>query len=91
MKSAATRMVEAAYIGPTEHRGSRVRARLLSNPSKRVVLPWEHELSPPDNHERAAVMCANADVETGERRWAPVYHSASTDGAMVFAFERAKP
>lgn len=49
------------YLGPTNTRGSRVKATTGSGVS--VTLDWDHELDADENHARAAVaLCV--------RRWA---------------------
>lgn len=46
------------YLGPTNTRGSRVKATSGSGVS--VVLPWDHELDSDQNHAAAAMaLCAS--------------------------------
>jgi hypothetical protein len=48
-----TPAVETVFIGPTDCRGSRVRAKILGS-GKRVIVNWRHELGIEENHQRAA-------------------------------------
>jgi hypothetical protein len=45
--------VETHYVGPTDHRGSRVAGKHLLT-GKRALLGWRDELNVAENHERAA-------------------------------------
>ena len=42
-------------IGPTNSRGSRVRAKAAAGS---VTVPWDHALNPPENHDAAAIALA---------------------------------
>lgn len=44
-------LVETAYRGPTDHKGSRINVRCLT-PSgwRRTSVPYDHALDPEDNH-----------------------------------------
>lgn len=53
MKRSNQTFIETRYLGPTDHRGSRVVARNVTT-GKRKVISWDDALSAPDNHERAA-------------------------------------
>lgn len=48
-----TGAIQTTYFGPTDHRGSRVQAKLLGS-GKRLTLPWDHALDSLDNHAAAA-------------------------------------
>lgn len=48
------RMCETKYLGPTDHRGARVRAKHLTT-GRTVTLAWDHALDAFDNHCAAAV------------------------------------
>jgi hypothetical protein len=43
--------IETKYIGPTDHRGARVKA---SAEAGSVTVPWDHALSSEANHDAAA-------------------------------------
>lgn len=43
--------VRTRYLGPTNYRGSRVKAVTASGRS--IVLDWDHALNPADNHAAA--------------------------------------
>lgn len=47
------RMCETEYIGPTDTRGSRVRARHCTTRERKIV-SWDHALGAFENHARAA-------------------------------------
>lgn len=44
------RMIESHFIGPTNYRGARVKAR---SATESIVLPWDDGLGVTDNHCRA--------------------------------------
>lgn len=48
--------IETKYIGPTDTRGSRVRAFCAA---KSMTFPWRSEWSSDENHEHAAVSLFN--------------------------------
>lgn len=45
------------FIGPTNTRGSRIKAS-ASNGAGSVVVPWDHALGQDDNHDAAAMALA---------------------------------
>ena len=49
-------IIETRFLGPTDHRGSRVTAVCKRNPNRafRKTVDWRHELSPTNNHRAAA-------------------------------------
>lgn len=47
------RVCETKYLGPTNHRGSRVRARHITT-RKTATVPWDHALDSFENHADAA-------------------------------------
>lgn len=47
------RVCETKYLGPTAHRGGRVRARHVTT-RKSVTIPWDHALDAFENHAEAA-------------------------------------
>jgi hypothetical protein len=48
-----TRIVKTRYLGPTEHRGSRVTATNV-NTGRKVTVVWDDSYDPLENHECAA-------------------------------------
>lgn len=44
--------IQTKFLGPTNCRGSRVKAYTETKLS--VTVSWDHALNPPDNHARAA-------------------------------------
>ena len=73
------RMCETRYLGPTNHRGSRVVAKHLTT-GKRVTLPWQHELDTFTNHARTAEKCLGA---------VPTIVTSVDGGGYVFAVDPA--
>ena len=53
MNPTTTRAVQTHYLGPTDHRGARVVAKILGS-GKRFVISWDHVLDTLENHTRAA-------------------------------------
>lgn len=55
-----TYAIQTAYIGPTNFRGSRIKARVMERSTgygekpRELVLHWDHRLSAPQNHQAAA-------------------------------------
>lgn len=43
--------IETKYLGPTNHRGARVKASCQAHS---ITLPWDHALGAEDNHKAAA-------------------------------------
>ena len=74
----ALQAIETKYLGPTNHRGARVRARCDAG---RVIMPWDHALNPVQNHAAAARLLANRfgwDVRES--------HIGATQGGYVVVF-----
>ena len=46
--------IETKFLGPTNSRGSRIKATSLSGRGKSVIVPYDHALSQTENHERLA-------------------------------------
>lgn len=44
-------MITTRYLGPTDHRGTRI---VATGRGARVVVSWEYGMFPYDNHQRAA-------------------------------------
>jgi hypothetical protein len=57
-------MCQTKFLGPTDHRGSRVKATHLKT-KESVTLPWIHELDSADNHARAARVLFNGMAKAG--------------------------
>ena len=51
-KYQSTRGAETYYLGPTDTKGGRVKARTLGGDSS-VTLPWDHALDMVENHHAA--------------------------------------
>jgi hypothetical protein len=51
---------ETVFLGPTNHRGCRVRAKHL-NTGKRVIVTWDHALGALENHTLAARKVLDAE------------------------------
>ena len=49
------RMCATKYLGPTDHRGGRVKATHLTT-RKSTTVPWDHALGAHDNHALAAAV-----------------------------------
>ena len=52
--------ITTKFIGPTNTRGSRVKAFLPSGLS--VTLSWDHAIDPDANHRNAALACAQKHI-----------------------------
>ena len=50
--------ITTKYLAPTNYRGARVKA---SAQSGSITLPWDHALSPVNNHRAAAEALAQSD------------------------------
>lgn len=55
--------ITTKFIGPTNTRGSRVKAFLPSGLS--VTLSWDHALNSEENHARAAKACVQKHIVDG--------------------------
>jgi hypothetical protein len=55
--------ITTKFIGPTNTRGSRVKAFLPSGLS--VTLSWDHAIDPDANHRNAALACAQKHLIDG--------------------------
>ena len=58
--------IETHFLGPTDHRGSRIVARVGTD-GPRSVMSYDHELNGPDNHGKAA--CRLANSMKSDQRW----------------------
>ena len=75
--------ITTKYLGPTNHRGSRVKATAEAGS---VTVPWDHSLDTELNHfEAAHALC----VKFG---WSGVFHGGGAGpGAYVWVHENARP
>jgi len=55
--------ITTKYIGPTNSRGSRVKAKAAAGS---IIIPWDDGLDVNDNHKRAAMALANKFGWTGK-------------------------
>lgn len=49
-KPSYSQSIITKFHGPTNHNGSRVTARCQA---RRITIPWDHALNPPENHAKA--------------------------------------
>lgn len=54
------------FLGPTNHRGSRVKASVGHDPRRSLTLDWEHALNPTLNHVLAAEQLAIREGFAGQ-------------------------
>lgn len=85
-----TYAIETYFLGPTNHRGARIAARVMEARTgyeqtvRRINLPWDHALNPSGNHKRAAQALAErlgwdgVWVEGGADRGASVWVNTSS-------------
>ena len=73
------RMCETRYFGPTDHRGSRVRARHVTTRKSKTV-PWDHALDAFENHANAA------EAVLGGR---PQFSASIDGGGYMFGLDPA--
>ena len=73
--------VETRYLGPTNHRGSRIKARRSEHTSgdPTVTVDYDHSLSPFENHAEAARRLVE------QYGWDGDYHAAATKRGYIFA------
>jgi hypothetical protein len=77
-------VISTKFIGPTNHRGSRVAATAQAG---RVVLDWDHALNPERNH--AAAARALADKFGWEGRLIGGDLPSANSAHMAFVFDNA--
>ncbi len=65
------------YIGPTNHRGSRVKAFCEAG---EFTMPWDHELSVEENHCKAATYLLDRLV------WDGNFHGGALPGNTGYVF-----
>jgi hypothetical protein len=73
------RICTTKYFGPTETRGSRVKATHVTT-RKSVTLPWDHALDSHDNHATAAAAVLGRE---------PEFSSSIDGGGYVFGVDPA--
>lgn len=71
------RMCETKYLGPTNHRGSRVRARHITT-RRAATLSWDHALDVYENHAAAA------ELVLGRR---PEFSTSVDGGGYIFGVD----
>ncbi len=64
MTSRIVRMCSTRYLGPTDHRGGRVKATHLTT-RKSVTVSWDHALGIEENHAHAAAAVLGREPEFG--------------------------
>lgn len=72
--------IKTKYLGPTNHRGARVKA-VSSYGETSVTMPWDHALDSFDNHQ-AAAMALLSKVKWGGDRY---FAGGSNDGYVFVA------
>lgn len=55
-------VVETVYVGQTNHKPSRVRAKHVTT-GKRVFVSWDYNLGADENHKRAAAKLLGCEPE----------------------------
>lgn len=89
------RTIETKYLGPTTHRGSRIKASLGgSMPSKpTITVGWDYSIDAEENHEKAcAALALRLDADHIERYGAPgnyaegVWCGGHTANGMAWIF-----
>lgn len=78
-------MIETKYFGPTNFRGSRVKA---TNGAKSVTIPWESYLDVAENHEAAAMALAKVLDEGCMGRLEGLVMGQTRKDGYIFAFVR---
>ncbi len=79
-------MIETKYLGPTNHRGGRVKATIVNFRLKTKTLSWDHALDPVENHTRAAQFLSDScDLPQGSE-WEARYYSGVDGGGYIFTF-----
>ena len=68
--------ISTKYLGPTNHRGSRV--AVTSGNGHRLVVPWDYTLGSPENHLAAAKVMAE------KMGWDGEWVGGGTDNGYVF-------
>jgi hypothetical protein len=72
--------IQTYFIGPTNVRGSRIKARSMHDPKINVTLYWEHGLSAECNHDQAAFALAT------KMGWGGKFVKAGgADGSNIYA------
>lgn len=69
--------ITTKYLGPTNHRGGRVRAFASAGS---IVVNWDHALNPAQNH------CAAAKALAKRLDWQGRYVGGATEAGYVFVF-----
>ena len=95
LRSLCCRMIRTKYLGPTNTRGSRIKAWSVGagdRPGFRLTVSYRCELGTVENHELAATeLLRRIDAEGGYSRGEDVVLGSSEDGGgYVFAFVASK-
>lgn len=70
-------MCSTRYFGPTDHKGSRVKATHVNTRASKTV-PWDHALDAHENHARAAALLLGS---------MPTFYSSVDGGGYIFAVD----
>lgn len=79
-----TAAILTKYLGPTNHRGGRVKAS-VANSTDCTVMPWDHALSESANHAGAALALART------MNWPGSWQGGSTLDGYAFVLTGAGP
>lgn len=63
-------LIKTKYIGPTDHKGSRIKATVsgFSDKNQAITLPWDYELDVVPNHLAAAkALLEKRGIDPNER------------------------
>lgn len=84
---APTPMIETAFHGPTDARGSRVKAWTVGAGKRAttVTVPWDHALDSRENHERAARGLVGKLWSHAHSQAYRLLHCSRDGGGYVFA------
>src|SRR5262249_17000625 len=88
-RSTPCTMVRTTFFGPTDFRGSRIRAHSVgagNRPGFRIVLSWDHATGSCENHEAAAVALSSRLHPNGKPGGCRILCSNDDGAGYVFAF-----
>lgn len=74
--------IETTYIGPTNHKGAKVRA---TDGDNRATVDWDYNLEPDENHRRAALALAD------KLAWFGSWQGGHTKRGMIWCFRDDGP
>jgi hypothetical protein len=78
-------IIRTKFLGPTNHRGSRIKAETLSG--KSVTIPWNYGLNIDGNHRAAATACLDAHADDAFSRDRYSCYWDEGGGAVFFPME----